>query len=136
MRHVAKSQSEFYALGGALGITCVGIFHDEVPVEQFVRVFVRIRGGRRGAADGCGLYLQGGWSTLNLTTEGAAPFAFFQRVRILTFSRWGRIFSPLARPKQGMSLFSGLIRSTDMIDHSFMNPLREPLLRSQQDLLK
>ena len=28
--HVAKSPSEFYALGGILGIECVGIFNDEV----------------------------------------------------------------------------------------------------------
>ncbi len=28
--HVAKSPSEFHALGGVLGIKCVGIFDDEV----------------------------------------------------------------------------------------------------------
>jgi hypothetical protein len=28
--HVAKSASEFYALGGVLGIKGVGIFHEEV----------------------------------------------------------------------------------------------------------
>src|SRR5882762_4398420 len=49
--HVAKSTSEFNALGGVLGIECVGIFHEEVRVEQFVRVFVRIGGGRGGAAE-------------------------------------------------------------------------------------
>ena len=42
MRHVAKSPSEFYALGGVLGIKGVGIFNERVGVEQFVRVFVRI----------------------------------------------------------------------------------------------
>jgi hypothetical protein len=36
-------------LGGVLGIKCVSIFNDEVRVEQFVRVFVRIGGGRLGA---------------------------------------------------------------------------------------
>jgi hypothetical protein len=45
---VAKSPSEFYALGGVLSIQCVGIFNGQVRVEQFVRVFVRIGGGRRG----------------------------------------------------------------------------------------
>src|SRR6266478_2689077 len=49
--HVAKAPSEFNALGGVLGIKCVGIFHEEVRVEQFVRVFVRIGGGRGGAAE-------------------------------------------------------------------------------------
>src|SRR6266853_3492666 len=49
--HVAKSPSEFYALGGVLGMQCVGIFNEEVGVEQFVRVFVRIGGGRLGATE-------------------------------------------------------------------------------------
>src|SRR5258705_1502559 len=49
--HVAESTSEFYALGGVLGIECVGVFHEEVGVEQFVRVFIRIGGGRGGAAE-------------------------------------------------------------------------------------
>src|SRR5260370_658073 len=49
--HVAKSPSEFHALGGVLGIKCVGIFNEEVRVEQFVRVFVRIGGGRLGATE-------------------------------------------------------------------------------------
>jgi hypothetical protein len=49
--HVAKSPSEFHALGGVLGIKCVGVFNDEVCVEQFVRVFVRIGCGRLGAAE-------------------------------------------------------------------------------------
>ncbi len=49
--HVAKSPSEFHALGGVLGIKCVGILNDEVGVEQFVRVFVRIGSGRLGAAE-------------------------------------------------------------------------------------
>src|SRR6266849_1150035 len=49
--HVAKSPSEFYALGGVLGIKCVGIFNEQVRVEQFVRVFVRVGGGRLGAAE-------------------------------------------------------------------------------------
>jgi hypothetical protein len=48
---VAKSPSEFYALGGVFGIKSVGIFHEQVGVEQFVRVFVRIGGGRRGATE-------------------------------------------------------------------------------------
>jgi len=56
--HVAKSSSEFHALGGVLGIDCVGIFNEQVRVEQFVRVFIRIGCRRLGAADGCGLYLQ------------------------------------------------------------------------------
>jgi hypothetical protein len=30
--HVAKSPSEFYALGGVLGIKCVGIFHEQVGI--------------------------------------------------------------------------------------------------------
>ncbi len=49
--HVAKSPSEFHALGGVLGIKCVGIFNEEVRVEQFVRVFVRIGCGRLGATE-------------------------------------------------------------------------------------
>src|SRR5260370_41001870 len=49
--HVAKSPSECYALGGVLGIKCVGVFNEQVRVEQFVRVFVRIGGGRLGAAE-------------------------------------------------------------------------------------
>src|SRR6266851_3632981 len=40
--HVAKSPSEFYALGCVLGLKCVGIFDEQVRVEQFVPVFVRI----------------------------------------------------------------------------------------------
>ena len=43
--HVAKFTGEFNGLGGVLGIKCVGVFHEEVGVEQFVRVFVRIGGG-------------------------------------------------------------------------------------------
>ena len=35
---VANSSSELYALGGVLGIECVGIFDEEVRVAQFVRV--------------------------------------------------------------------------------------------------
>ena len=49
--HVAKSPSEFHALGGVLGIKCVGIFNEQVGVEQFVRVFVRIGCGRLGGAE-------------------------------------------------------------------------------------
>jgi hypothetical protein len=80
--HVAKSPSEFHALGGVLGIKCVGIFNEQkkswakarplqnqrqrrakpwekatgsrrkgTQVEQFVQVFVRIGGGRLGAAE-------------------------------------------------------------------------------------
>src|SRR6059058_551984 len=48
--HVAKSASEFHALGGVLGIKRVGIFNEQVGIEQFVRVFVRVGGGWRGAA--------------------------------------------------------------------------------------
>jgi len=42
----AKSPSEFHALGGVLGIKCVGIFNEQVRVEQFVRVFVLVGCGR------------------------------------------------------------------------------------------
>jgi len=38
-------------LGGVLGIKYVGIFNEQVRVEQFVRVFVRIGCGRRGATE-------------------------------------------------------------------------------------
>lgn len=48
---IAKSPSEFNALGGVLGIKCVGIFNEQVRVEQFVRVFVRIGFGWGGAAE-------------------------------------------------------------------------------------
>src|SRR3984893_4092310 len=49
--HVAKSPSEFYASRRVFGIKCVGIFNEQVRVEQFVLVFVRIGGGRRGGTD-------------------------------------------------------------------------------------
>src|SRR5437899_7238586 len=49
--HVGKSPSEFYALRCVLGIKCVGIFDEQVRVEQFVPVFVRIGCGRLGAAE-------------------------------------------------------------------------------------
>ena len=49
--HVGKSPSEFYALGCVLGIKCVGIFDEQVRVEQFVPVFARIGCGRLGAAE-------------------------------------------------------------------------------------
>src|SRR6266852_6139200 len=48
--HVAQSPSEFHALGGVLGIQCVGIFNEQVRIEQFVPVFVRVGCGRLGAA--------------------------------------------------------------------------------------
>src|SRR6202040_321977 len=49
--HVARSPSEFHALGGVLGVKCVGICNEQVGVEQFVCVFVRIGCGRLGAAE-------------------------------------------------------------------------------------
>jgi hypothetical protein len=49
--HIAKFPSEFNGLGGVLGIECVGVFDEEVCVEQFVRVFVGIGCGRGGAAE-------------------------------------------------------------------------------------
>ena len=49
--HVAEAPSEFQALGGVLGIKRVGIFHEQVRVERFVPVFVRIGSGRGGAAE-------------------------------------------------------------------------------------
>jgi len=36
--HVAKSPSELYALGGVLGIKCVGIFNEQVRVKRSARV--------------------------------------------------------------------------------------------------
>src|SRR5438477_214402 len=48
---VGRSPSEFYALGCILGIECVGIFNEQVRVEQFVPVFFRIGSGRLGAAE-------------------------------------------------------------------------------------
>jgi hypothetical protein len=49
--HVGKSPSEFHASSCVLGIKCVCIFDKYVCVEQFVRIFVRIGGGRLGAAE-------------------------------------------------------------------------------------
>ena len=50
-RHVGNSPSEFYALGCVLGIKCIGIFDQQVRVEQFFPVFVRIGSGRLRAAE-------------------------------------------------------------------------------------
>lgn len=36
---VAKSLSEFHAPGRVLGVKCVGIFDEQVRVEQFLTVF-------------------------------------------------------------------------------------------------
>src|SRR5947199_1903637 len=49
--HVGESATKLYASGCVLGIKCVGIFHEEVRVEQLVAVFVRIGSGRLGAAE-------------------------------------------------------------------------------------
>jgi len=44
--HVGNAPKEFYALGSVLGIKRIGIFDEQVRVEQFVPVFVRIGCGR------------------------------------------------------------------------------------------
>lgn len=49
--HVAQASCEFDALGGVLGIEGVGVFHEDVGVEEFFGVFVRVGGGRFGAAE-------------------------------------------------------------------------------------
>ena len=49
--HVGKSPSELYPYSRVLGIKCVGIFDEQVRVEQFLLVFVRIGCGRQGAPE-------------------------------------------------------------------------------------
>src|SRR5579871_209589 len=49
--HVGNPPREFHALSCVLGIKYIGIFDEQVRVQQFVPVFVRIGGGRLGAAE-------------------------------------------------------------------------------------
>ena len=49
--HVRESAREFYAAGCVLRMKRVCVLNDQVGVEQFVRIFVRVGSGRVGAAE-------------------------------------------------------------------------------------
>jgi hypothetical protein len=50
-RHIAESAREFHAPGRVLGIKCVGIFDEDVRVEQFLGILFRIRRRWRSPAE-------------------------------------------------------------------------------------
>jgi hypothetical protein len=49
--HVGEPASELHASGSVLGEQRVSIFDEYVGVQKFVRIFIRIGCGRRGAAE-------------------------------------------------------------------------------------
>lgn len=49
--HVGKPAGEFHSASGVLGEEGVGIFDEEVGVEQFVWIFVGVGSGRSGTAE-------------------------------------------------------------------------------------
>jgi len=65
--HVGKSAGEIHAASGIPSVKRVRIFDEYVGVEQFVRIFVGVGGGRFGAAEVNRLLLC-------LSPLGAGPF--------------------------------------------------------------